>query len=281
MLEECLRWSKLKSHSYDRELAAPDIHSSSVSTPSPRLQHPIVNLPACRQAFLAVLASACDPYLNAIQSVSRKFGESRGGKPALDLFPPRPINRPLNENKFGRVIGFLPNVSVSSLVLGHNVPSNNEEPLTLVSFQSPQPSDVEIDCDGVWSLVVTTVDLTLADAEDLAGRLAEQLRCYGLGPVFLESDVRAACKSESRHLKTSADCQIIPNWRFGCRRGEGIKTFLQQQSCSSSTAPGIWARPQCFLCSCHYSPCPSQCSGSGLPNHTYSNPSKYQSSGSS
>lgn len=64
-----------------------------------------VDLEACRQAFLAVLASVCDPHLNTIHAVAQKFAASRNPRvsnPTASLNRPRPVNRPLNQGNLNQ-----------------------------------------------------------------------------------------------------------------------------------------------------------------------------------
>ena len=195
-----------------------------------------IDLEACRQAFLAVLASVCDPHLNTIHAVATKFASSRNPRITngnTNLNHPRPVNRPLNQYQPGQfpqmlaydhfnqshatphnspqhtlypgqpapipdnITAFL-NAAFPSLPPASYVPEpHHEGPLYVANFEPIHPLDgFELDADGVWSHVLMTVDMTKVDAEDLAGKLAEKIRCYGFGPVLLRRDVTDICQSE-------------------------------------------------------------------------------------
>ena len=74
-----------------------------------------VNLEACRQAFLAVLASVCDPHLNTIHAVAQKFAQSRSYAEFIgtSLAHPRPVDRPLNLHIFGNLSQSASSASIS------------------------------------------------------------------------------------------------------------------------------------------------------------------------
>ncbi|RSH76566.1 uncharacterized protein EHS24_005555 [Apiotrichum porosum] len=162
-----------------------------------------LDLNAARQAFLAVLASVCDPHLNTIHAVCQKFAQSRGADVAAgDLHPPRPVNRPLNTaplhdplNLFEQLLAAaFDNVTDPAEYIP---PAGQAGPLAVPFLEPMHPVDAyELDGQGVWSLVVDIVDLSRTDLEDLAGRLTRVIRCYGFGPVMLRNEVTNVCRRE-------------------------------------------------------------------------------------
>ncbi|KAK4687147.1 hypothetical protein P7C73_g2974, partial [Tremellales sp. Uapishka_1] len=202
--------------------------SQPITQPFPTVHAPAassVDLVACRQAFLAVLASVCDPHLNTIHAVCQKFAQSRGGTVRLvgDLHPPRPLNRPLNtasprrpnlhlhtsvqevdsNDPFGNIMKQLYGSPFDNLThpSGYIPPSGIEGPLFVPFLEPSHPIDgYELDADGVWSFILERVDMSLTDAEELAGRLTDKIRCYGYGPVLLRRDVLDACNGLPKFL---------------------------------------------------------------------------------
>jgi hypothetical protein len=186
------------------------IPSRSATTPQhPR--DPIIDLDACREAFLAVLASVCDPHLNTIHAVCQKFSQSRGHLHAVPtLHPPRPVNRPLNIWKTfvdpNSGANNVPTMSRGTADFGIDFSSINPPaafipsspslagPLT-VPFLEPDhlTSGLELSAVDVWACVLCLVDLSKADAEAVASRITERVRCYGYGPVVIEQDVISIC----------------------------------------------------------------------------------------
>ncbi|KAL1413665.1 hypothetical protein Q8F55_001444 [Vanrija albida] len=221
----------------------PPHHSSSSASASlspPTAQPPSAastDLDALRQAFLAVLASVCDPHLNTIHAICAKFAQSRGRAVAAgDLHPPRPVNRPLNAagavSPDGHANGFdaqqhqhlhahshghghghghaphdafgapadanawLDDLLATLLPPAAYITTDPEAagPLSVPLFEPAHPiNGVELDASGVWALVVATVDLSRTDAEYLASRLTDKIRCYGFGPVLLQHEVEGVC----------------------------------------------------------------------------------------
>jgi len=164
---------------------------------------------------MAVLASVCDPHLNTIHAVAKKFSESRGllNPGQADLNPPRPVDRLLKtvdqfcdyhfhthphtntntdlqpaeyEYEFFNNL-----VSYSEYV----PPLGYAGPISIPLLEPSHPvTGVELDCDDIWTLILTVVDLSRTDAEALASRLTEKVRCYGFGPVITKFDVDEVCK---------------------------------------------------------------------------------------
>ena len=193
-----------------------------------------MDLEACRQAFLAVLASVCDPHLNTIHAVCAKFSQSRGyTSGAPDLNPPRPVNRPLNTG-LPLIAGETPSVSDTSpwaALLGQPlstgpipgqgyeagldmsalldftnltpatafIPPHGEVcgPLSVPFLEPPHPIyDLELDANDIWAAVLSLVDMSKTDAEALAERITRKVRCYGYGPVVMRKDIERACEGE-------------------------------------------------------------------------------------
>ena len=203
-------------------------HSSPNSTRP--LQQPIsVNLEACRQAFLAVLASVCDPHLNTIHAVCAKFSESRGASSRYgDLHPPRPVERPLNagashlgstQAHLGHALDIgtafhggatageafsddwtsIFSFPTTYLPPSAFIPSRGEEGLLSVPGLEPAHPviDLELAAGDVWAEVICMVDISRTDIEDLASRLTTKIRCYGFGPVLMRQDVVQVCQGMS------------------------------------------------------------------------------------
>ena len=172
-----------------------------------------VNLVACREAFMAVLASVCDPHLNTIHAVCRKFSESRGTAPhygGTSLNPPRPVDRSRLHifEQFGTDFShFYPQANTTdhthsdffeTLPSDAYIPSLGlAGPLFVPLLEPSHPvSGHELDCDDIWAFVLTMVDLSKTDAEALAAKLTEKVRCYGFGPVVLRDDVDELCRGK-------------------------------------------------------------------------------------
>jgi len=179
---------------------------------------------ACREAFMAVLASVCDPHLNTIHAVCRRFSESRGLAPfGHSLHPPRPVDRPLNiyhqySTPHLDTTSFNPYnfptppdfaQPTADLILFHNlfntvtpptayIPAQGSEgPLSLPYLEPAHPVfGLEMDCADIWGCVLTVIDMSRADAEALASSLTEKVRCYGFGPVIMKRDVMEVCEGE-------------------------------------------------------------------------------------
>ena len=203
-------------------------HQSPKRTESAR-QPVSVNLEACRQAFLAVLASVCDPHLNTIHAVCAKFSESRGAPSRYgDLLPPRPVDRPLNAgiSHLGTAQAHLDHshafetphyggdgvdlttaddwASLFAFPTTYLSPSafipslGHEGVLSVPGLEPAHPViDLELAAADVWAEVICTVDISRTDVEDLAGRLTEKIRCYGFGPVLMREDVVRVCQGVS------------------------------------------------------------------------------------
>ena len=196
-----------------------------------------IDLTACREAFIAVLASVCDPHLNTIHAVCQKFSESRAGLPSSShsLNPPRPVNRPL-DRPLDIFAQFAPSVLHGGPSLAHSfspihtsdsptypseptqafdsswfanlfptipateyIPTlDHAGPLSLPFLEPQHPIfGLELDCDDIWACVLTIVDMSRTDAEALASRLTEKVRCYGFGPVMTKQDVLVVCEGLS------------------------------------------------------------------------------------
>ncbi len=186
------------------------------------------DIQACHDALLAVLASICDPHLNTIHAVCQKFSESRGhSSSGPSLNPPRPVNRLLTT---ASAIGGVhtgdalyeffsdrshstssnptrPDVDGSALFqdffdsllpdTSYVPPLGTAGPLRIPYLEPAHPiGGIELDVEAVWYRVLSTVDLSKADAEALASALALKVRCYGFGPVLMETDVIETCQSE-------------------------------------------------------------------------------------
>jgi len=183
---------------------------------SSALKTPVMDFEACEQAFMAVLASVCDPHLNTIHAVCQKFSEGRGSSfrtPALN--PPQRIDRSLHLNStlnggqrdsaspatlsldVGDMANFdfdFENLSPFSAF----VPLTNEAgPLSVPFIEPHHPIvDIEMDSFDTWRHICTRVDIGHCDLLELAGRLAKLVRCYGYGPVLLKADVISICHGE-------------------------------------------------------------------------------------
>ena len=162
-----------------------------------------VDLSALNQAFLAVLASVCDPHLNTIHAICQKFAQSRRGRAGPDLHAPRPVNRPLNTHhiphthtdNYDIFEQFLAATFDTIDPAAYIPPLGAAGPLSVPFLEPPHPIDgYELDAHGVWSYVVAHVDLSRTDAEDLASRLTSKIRCYGFGPVLLRHEVQSVCR---------------------------------------------------------------------------------------
>ena len=175
------------------------VHTQAFSAVS---AHTAVDLKACRQAFLAVLASVCDPHLNTIHAVCAQFALARGHRAGiLALNPPRPPNRPLNMNcpPGENHIDFAYDIDFSNLTpTSMYIPDQNScGPLSIPGLEPVHPvAGYEMDASQTWQCVLEIVDMSQIDAEELATRVAERVRCYGYGPVLTRSDVVLLCHGE-------------------------------------------------------------------------------------
>jgi hypothetical protein len=163
---------------------------------------------------MAVLASVCDPHLNTIHAVCQKFSQSRGHLYAAPtLHPPRPVNRPLNIWKAfvdpSRGSNHVSTISRGTTDFGIDFASLNPPaafmpaspslagPLTVPFLEPDHPAPgLELSAADVWTCVLCSVDLSKADAEAVASRITEKVRCYGYGPVVIEQDVIRVCQGE-------------------------------------------------------------------------------------
>lgn len=206
--------------SYLDPTPAYDVSPSPSNASIHRGQRISVNLEACRQAFLAVLASVCDPHLNTIHAVCAKFSESRGGPVSLgSLLPPRPVDRPLNSailhplrnqmidpfhhgtsEMTGAVVAddweSLFNFAATYLSPAEYIPDlGNAGALSVPGLEPPHPvNDFELAAADAWAEVLRLVDISKTDVEDLASRLTAKIRCYGFGPVLMHRDVVHICQ---------------------------------------------------------------------------------------
>lgn len=177
---------------------------------------PSMDIEACKEAFMAVLASVCDPHLNTIHAVCQKFSQGRGSSfrtPALNA--PRSIDRSLHLNStldtyqtqsvppvmllrgVGNSAGL--DFGFDNLTpLLHFVPCTHEAgPLSIPLIEPPHPIvNIEMDSLETWRHVCSKVDIGHCDLLEMAGRLAKLVRCYGFGPVLLKVDVTAICHGE-------------------------------------------------------------------------------------
>jgi hypothetical protein len=175
------------------------VHSPGISAAS---AHKALDLKACRQAFLAVLASVCDPHLNTIHAVCAQFALARGsGVEIQPLNPPRSPNRPLNVDCPPSMnnIDFAHEVDFSNLTpMSMYIPNQHScGPFSIPGLEPLHPvAGHEIDASQAWQVVLELVDMSQVDAEELATRVAEKVRCYGFGPVLTRSDVVQLCQSE-------------------------------------------------------------------------------------
>lgn len=196
----------------------PQTIASSATSISPSLASHLVtatvDFAASREAFLAVLASECDPHLNTIHAVCEKFSQGRGHLPPSvhSLNPPRPPNRPLNiwRSFVGTDGAYVlrPQLGdpVDPIGLGIDFDSLNAPdafipshqlagPLSVPFLEPPHPTaPFELDAAAVWALVLTSIDLTRTDIQALASVIAGKVRCYGYGPVLLRSEVDEICR---------------------------------------------------------------------------------------
>jgi hypothetical protein len=206
--------SDLSANSPRRQL--PSISSSLFQSPQSNLDQSAVisiNLDACREAFIAVLASVCDPHLNTIHAVCQEFSHSRVHAPhGRDLNPPRPVDRPLNIAKLFCSAEQSVDISYNTVLNDHNLnfdfdhispplsfipPQNVAGPLSVPYIELPHPTfDLEMDANDVWFYVLENVDIGHTDVEALASRMCDKVRCYGFGPVLLKQDVTEICGGE-------------------------------------------------------------------------------------
>jgi hypothetical protein len=69
--------------------------------------------------------------------------------------------------------------------------------LTVPFLEPDHPAPgLELSAADVWTCVLCSVDLSKADAEAVASRITEKVRCYGYGPVVIEQDVIRVCQGE-------------------------------------------------------------------------------------
>lgn len=138
--------------------------------------------------------------------MAAKFSQSRWpSATASTLHPPRPPNRPLNIEVIPRAdptydLAFL-NLDFSNLTPSSAfIPTPDVcGPLTVPGLEPPHPVfELELGADDVWSFVVGLVDMSRTDAEGLASKVAEKIRCYGFGPVLMKTDLKRICQGKPR-----------------------------------------------------------------------------------
>ncbi|GFZ44394.1 hypothetical protein JCM24511_02116 [Saitozyma sp. JCM 24511] len=222
--------------------------SSQSSTTSESSGHFSVDLNAAGEAFMAVLASICDPFLNTLHAVCQKFSYSRGHRQsAPHLNPPRPVNRPLNKD--GNLVnpdGYPHNTTLSngageSLALGLSPPNSALVPTPAGAMTVPllisEPSlndGVELDAAEAWLRALGTIDLSKADVEAVASRVSEKVRCYGFGPVVLERDIQAICEGIVRSFSVPVPAQTTPSTSY--TTSPPICPLASSSSCSFSSS---------------------------------------------
>lgn len=75
-------------------------------------------------------------------------------------------------------------------------PGANETcgPLSVPFLEPAHPlMGLELDVNGIWLHILTSVDLAIVDIQLLATRVTSSVRSYGYGPVVLKSDLVDLC----------------------------------------------------------------------------------------
>lgn len=195
---ERLRTSISKSHNATAKTGSESLASDTPTSWTSRSEHALrpdfrpqtaqtANFEAARQAFVAVLASVCEPHLNTIHDVCRKFIETRDAKlSGPDLHPPKPPDWSLRSwCDFDRLTPDEQFVPGRDAVCG---------PLSVPFLEPAHPLiGLELDVHGIWLHILTSIDLSAVDVQELATRVTPTVRCYGYGPVVLKSDLIQLC----------------------------------------------------------------------------------------